>query len=621
MSEAVVCKVTETGGVFFHHKIFHAFQNTFSKLLRLSLISRKAIREKALFMKNYFVAIFFVAVLSSAVLHFSFYYPVSVLLYHLLLIGGFCAGIFTVYYVLGYIPNRVLRSLLQHVVCFSFFLSLCIFYLVTLGSNEFWGKAMELNLLVGYIFRLNTLIETLPVDQWILYAFLIVFLCIVFLAYYFVRPESRHNSINNLRRDLIVGSIIVLLMIVFFKPALLFKRYMYAAGEPVLEFIYPKTWHDQKEMMIYENVLMKDVSKDRACVESVEKEPVHKADRNVIIILVDDWRREFLSAYGYHRPTTPFLDSMLRTGTLIRIRFPFSPSTATVSGVANLFASKNISDFSFAGLRLGKYMKFKNYHTYALVTGQHSNWYWLPKIYKNDCDFFFESKSDLSPGEDDFVTLEKIESTSFKEPFFAYVHLMSAHIMGKKQEEFKKYLPDKIGLSNDKKEALINNYDNGILQVDHVIKKIFDKFRKDGQLEHSTIFILSDHGELFGKDGRWKHAGSLHPDLQSIPMFIYDQDKSWYQNTYAATLLDIAPTIADRLGYDIPECWDGVSLHDTLRNFKIAFESGVASDLPHGMLINKDSILTLDIFDQHHLLKEQYKLSNKSKNWIKVPVP
>lgn len=185
---------------------------------------------------------------------------------------------------------------------------------------------------------------------------------------------------------------------------------------------------------------------------------------------------------------------------------------------------------------------------------------------------------------------------------------MSVHIMGKKLEVFKKYLPDKIGFNTGKKEALINNYDNGILQVDYVIREIFSKLKKDDQLKKTTIFIVADHGELSGEDGRWKHSGSIHPYLQSIPMFIFDQDMSWYQNTYSATLLDVAPTIANRLGYPIPECWTGVSLHQKLKDFNIELQSGVECDIPYGILHNRDSVLTMDLLNNDHLIVKNTRI-------------
>lgn len=528
--------------------------------------------------------------------------------------AAYAVGTYALFRLAGHIRPKNLRRILQNVIWFCFFISIAIFYIVTIGSLELWGKAIELNLLASYIPRLNSLIDVLPFQAWILYTSLVVILVLLVIIYYFIRPKTIKNDPVYLKRDVIITGVAIVLLMIFYQPAIMFKRQMYAAGEPVLGFLFPKAWHDPSEMESYKKVLFNDGSADKDCIEAVKQEPVHKSDRNVIIILVDGLRRDFLSVYGYDRETTPYLDSMVKSNSMIRVDYPFSPSTATVSGVANLFSSKNIDDFSFSSLRLMRYMKMKNFNTYAFITGQHSNWYWLANIYKNDCDFFYESKSDLSPNDNDFVMLDKFEHTKLKAPFFGYMHLMSVHIMGKKTDAFRKYQPDKIGIATDKKTALINNYDNGILQVDFVIRKIFQKLERDGQLESSTIFIVADHGELFGEDGRWKHSGSIHPYLQTIPMLIFDKDKSWYQNTFTATLLDVAPTIADRLGYAVPDCWTGVSLHKKLADFDKQFESGVECDLPYGILHNRDSVLTMDLLDNDRSRVKSYR--NDKGKWI-----
>lgn len=576
--------------------------------------TRKIIHQSR--MKRFFIACAILVAVASFLLYWLFYYTPIIIFCHIFLIS--CLGV-VIYFLnrfAAYIKSILLRVLIQNFICFSFFLSLSVFYLVTLGSLDLWGKAIELNLLISYIPRLSSLIQTLPFQNWILYLFLIGFFLLAGSIYYFIRPDFRLNNTRYLKTDLIIAGTGLTLFIIFFQPALKIKRYLYAAGEPVLGFIFPKAWHNEAELEGYTKVLFNDGSKEKECLEKIRKEPVHQSNRNILIILVDGLRRDFLSAYGYSRETTPFLDSMVKSNSMIKIEYPFSPSTATVSGVANLFSSKNINDFSFSGLRLMRYMKFKNYNTYAFITGQHSNWYWLANIYKNDCGFFYESKSDLSPDDNDFVMLKKFDETKMKGPFFAYMHLMSVHIMGKKLEAFKRFLPDKIGFNVDKKEALINNYDNGILQVDYVIRQIFKKLQNNGQLKNSTVFIVADHGELFGEDGRWKHSGSIHPDLQSIPMFIYDQDMSWYQNTYSATLLDVAPTIADRLGYPVPGCWAGVSLHQKLTDFEKEFQSGVECDIPFGLLHNRDSVLTMDLLDKDHILLKKYKI--KDGKWLEL---
>lgn len=285
--------------------------------------------------------------------------------------------------------------------------------------------------------------------------------------------------------------------------------------------------------------------------------------------------------------------------------------------MVNIFASRAISEFNFSDLRLMQYMKIKKYTTYPFLTGAHSAWYWLTNLYRHDTDFFFESKDALGMGQDDdFVTTNKFMQTELKQPFFAYMHLMSVHLMGMKHAAFRKYLPDKIDIGVDKKTALVNNYQNGIVQADATLRAIFEKLKNAGELANTTIVICSDHGELFGDDGRWGHGGSLHPALQDIVLMIYDEDPGWYQNTYSATLLDIAPTIADRLGYPVPQCWSGRSLHQPLANFDVELESTDRSEFPYGMVTNRDSVLTMYLMDEHKKIRRTFSVDRNFGQWI-----
>src|SRR4030095_4419266 len=109
-----------------------------------------------------------------------------------------------------------------------------------------------------------------------------------------------------------------------------------------------------------------------------------------------------------------------------------------------------------------------NHNTYAFLTGHHRTWYGLTTIYKNDCNFFYESATSYSQVDlYELPTLSKIQNTAIEKNSFIYIHLLSVHDLGKKNEQFRKFLPDKIDLGTNKKTALINNYDNGILQVDY----------------------------------------------------------------------------------------------------------------------------------------------------------
>ncbi|RYY99640.1 MAG: hypothetical protein EOO11_04310, partial [Chitinophagaceae bacterium] len=191
---------------------------------------------------------------------------------------------------------------------------------------------------------------------------------------------------------------------------------------------------------------------------------------------------------------------------------------------------------------------------------------------------------------------------------FIYVHLLSTHTIGKKHPQYRQFLPDKIGIGTSGRTALINNYDNGIVQADAMVRRLFGKLERDGLLATSTVILLSDHGELFGEGGQWSHGGSVHPGLLSIPLLIWDSNPGWYRNLESATLKDIAPTIVDRLRYPVPACWEGASLGQPARNFRLPVNAVAECDLPYGLLERRDSVFTLDVMGPRRQLKQQWRL-------------
>lgn len=566
-------------------------------------------------MKKFFISIGLISMICALVLYFYYDYHASVILYHLLVISISCGIVFVVYWFLGYIKRPMWRGILQNALCISFFFSVLLFYLTLIGSISIWGKPIELKLLLTYLTSLGKLIATLPVQSWILITFLILFFLTAILTYVFIRPKSKQNNSVFFKRDVLYLIVFSILILVFYNPLINFKRKIHAAGEPLLGFVFPRSWHDQDEMELYKKLLIKNAGDDKTCEEAVKNEVVHPYQPNIILIVIDALRSDHLSAYGYQRKTTPFLDSMVHTGSILLVKHAFSPSTNTLGGIANIFSSHTIEDFNFNSFRLMKYMKTKKYATYAMVTGANSKWYWLTDIYRNNCDFYFESNSDLASEDDDYITLNHFKNIHLKAPSFVYLHLESVHILGKKYNQFKKYFPDKAGIGVNKSEAMINNYDNGVLQADFWVSEIFKKLQKEGQLENSILFIVADHGDLLGEDGRWGHNKSVHPYLQSVPILIYDKNAGWYANTFSATLLDIAPTIADRLGYKIPFCWKGRSLHQPATDFKIELSGVKPCTYPYGQLISKDSSFTMSLADEHHSIKRIFRMNDEG-SWI-----
>lgn len=558
--------------------------------------------------------------ISSITLYTTFNYEYIVCLLHtvVFLIMLFGIGIINIGSVI-FIPNELVSSSIIRFVNFVFFLFSILLFILIYSSNAFWGKTITLKILSNYLSNINVIVNILPVKSWILYLLFFSFIALSTLVY-FIFLNSNENRVRNWRqRYLSLKKRPILLLLAIVGLAILsistvqIKRYAQFRGEPITQFFFGPIWGavDNKQVAFDPERIQKGLN-DKRCIDSLKKQHRPEDSLNVVIILLDALRKDHLPKYGYNRKTTPFLDSLQNSGSLSHVKNVYSTSNGTVGGMAGLFFSKDYDDFGYNGLSLMKYFKSINYTTVAFLTGFHRDWYDLSALYRENCDYYYESAIDLNKNEDDdLVTLNAIKDYQFKSKSFIYIHLLSTHTIGKKNTAYKKYFPDKTNLFTNKIEAITNNYDNGILQADFVISEIFKKLASNNLLSNSIIYITSDHGEMLGEDNMWSHGKDIHPKLLEIPLLIYDVNKEWYNNLNTATIKDIAPTAIDRLGLDVPSCWQGNSLHNKEANsFTIKVNSVSAAKYPFALLTKKDSSLHLDVMNSDKIIKKKYINSN-----------
>ena len=128
-------------------------------------------------------------------------------------------------------------------------------------------------------------------------------------------------------------------------------------------------------------------------------------------------------------------------------------------------------------------------------------------------------------------------------PFFASVFLMGTH--------GKYFVPQKrqFSVGIEQTEPWMDAfYDDAVLNFDGYVQEIFEALKRKGVYENTLIFITSDHGK------RWT-AQNRVPMLVKFPHGRYKGVES--QNVQR---LDIAPTILDFLGIEVPSWMRGTSL-------------------------------------------------------------
>jgi hypothetical protein len=290
--------------------------------------------------------------------------------------------------------------------------------------------------------------------------------------------------------------------------------------------------------------------------------------KNVVIIMVDSLRADHMQVYGYERPTTPFLTSLLNTGRLKKVETATSMCADTTCGVRATLSSKTLGRQTPQAFKLSDLLFDQGYQVYFILSGSH-RWYSLRESYGNSLTYYFDgtgsAKYDWTDDRIIFEGLEKVPAFTGTPAFF-YFHLMSTHVAGIRQEAYRTYSPAQNWLEANGRElslsSVTNYYDNGVVQADAIINGIFESLKQKGYLDTSLVVILADHGEALGQRDRslYGHVNDLYQEYIRIPLLIYDDPEVNYPSLNYATQIDIAPTVLDRLGLDIPSNWQGRSL-------------------------------------------------------------
>ena len=290
--------------------------------------------------------------------------------------------------------------------------------------------------------------------------------------------------------------------------------------------------------------------------------------KSVVIIMVDSLRADHMQVYGYERSTTPFLTSLLKTGRLKKVETAMSTCADTTCGVRSTLSSKTLRRQIPQSFKLSDLLFDQGYHVYFILSGSH-RWYSLRESYGTSLTYYFDGTgSDKYDWTDDRIIFEGLERVPdfAGTPAFFYFHLMSAHVAGIRQEAYRSYSPAQNWIEANGGElsasSVTNYYDNGVVQADAIIKGIFESLKQKGYLETSLVVILADHGEALGQRDRslYGHVNDLYQEYIRIPLLIYDDLEAKYANLNYATQIDVAPTVLDRLGLEIPSNWQGRSL-------------------------------------------------------------
>jgi arylsulfatase A-like enzyme len=122
---------------------------------------------------------------------------------------------------------------------------------------------------------------------------------------------------------------------------------------------------------------------------------------------------------------------------------------------------------------------------------------------------------------------------------------------------------DKIRVVSTDLRLAVDAYDDCVADLDEQLGKLVDKLERQGVLDRTWLFIVSDHGESFGEHtGVFCHGTSLYQTELHVPLLVVPPGGAATKRVVKETvsLRDLAATIVDLLELEAGSPFPGSSL-------------------------------------------------------------
>jgi choline-sulfatase len=310
------------------------------------------------------------------------------------------------------------------------------------------------------------------------------------------------------------------------------------------------------------------------CSGAVNPPPEGAAHRavppNVIIITLDTTRADRMGFLGSPRGLTPNLDELAHEGVVFTRAYsqvPLTPPSHAVIFTGTFPQFNHVNDF---GSKLGNdlpylpaILRLRGYRTAAFVGSVI-----LDPIqgtapgFDRGFDTYDAGFHRRRPGEDRYKSIERRADEVVahaltwldkrqRGPFLLWLHFYDAHDPYDPPEPFKT------------RYAAVP-YDGEIAYLDSVVGKFVSQLRSRGLYDQSLIAIMADHGEALGDHGETAHGIFLYDETIHVPLMfkLPKQRAAGKRVDVRAGLVDVAPTILQSLGIQVPKAMQGESLLD-----------------------------------------------------------
>jgi lipoteichoic acid synthase len=285
--------------------------------------------------------------------------------------------------------------------------------------------------------------------------------------------------------------------------------------------------------------------------------------RNVVIVVLESTRARSTTAYQEDLNTTPFLAGLAEESLLFERAYTVVPHTskalvASLCGVPPPLDTQRtesepgaiparclpelLGDHGYRTAFFQSATKTFERRTQLVENLGYEDFYAAEGMSKKGYD-----KANYFGYEDDIMlpTSERWLEQNGDEPFLATYLTVTAH--------HNYVVPDTYGERRFAEDDPLNRYLNTVRYQDFFLRNLFDQYKELGLYEETTFVVFGDHGEAFDEHGIKQHDNAIYEEGLHIPLVIH-QPGRWEEGVSvepAVNELDILPTVADLLGYEV----------------------------------------------------------------------
>lgn len=265
--------------------------------------------------------------------------------------------------------------------------------------------------------------------------------------------------------------------------------------------------------------------------------------RHLVLVTIDTLRADRVGAYGDTPSRTPVLDQLADAGLVADRAFAVAPVTLTshASILTGLYPPKHGARHNGIALTRGIPTLATTLKGAGFTTGAFVAAFPLERRFGLDAGFDVYGDrlprgrngrpADERPGADVVDEALAWRKTTGQARTFLWVHLFEPHAP--------------YGNPRDGRNA-VERYDDDIAEADRQVGRLLDGL--GAARAESLVVVTADHGEAFGEHGELGHSLFVYDTTLRVPLILQGPQVPRGRVRRDVSLVDIAPTVLQRLG-------------------------------------------------------------------------